>query len=42
MIKDLIILFRTVAGKTGRLTALALSQADAYRIIRRRRESGRD
>jgi integrase len=30
------LLFRTVAGKTGRLTALPLSQADAYRMIRRR------
>jgi len=30
------LLFRTVAGKTGRLTALRLSQADAYRMIRRR------
>jgi integrase len=29
-------LFRTVAGKTGRLTPLPLSQADAYRMIRRR------
>jgi integrase/recombinase XerD len=29
-------LFRTVAGKTGRLTALPLSQADAYRMVRRR------
>jgi len=29
------LLFRTVAGKTGRLTALRLSQADAYRMIRR-------
>jgi integrase/recombinase XerD len=29
-------MFRTVAGKTGRLTTLPLSQADAYRIIRRR------
>lgn len=29
-------LFRTVAGKTGRLTTLPLSQADAYRMIRRR------
>jgi site-specific recombinase XerD len=28
-------LFRTVAGKTGRLTALPLSRADAYRMIRR-------
>jgi hypothetical protein len=34
-------LFRTVAGKTGRLTALPLSQADAYRMIRRRaRDAG--
>jgi len=30
------LLFRTVAGKTGRLTTLRLSQADAYRMIRRR------
>jgi integrase len=30
------LLFRTVAGKTGWLTALPLSQADAYRMIRRR------
>ena len=30
------LLFRTVAGKTGRLTTLPLSQADAYRMIRRR------
>jgi len=30
------LLFRTVAGKTGRLTALPLSQADTYRMIRRR------
>jgi len=30
------LLFRTVAGKTGRLTALPLSQADASRMIRRR------
>lgn len=30
------LLFRTVAGKTGRLTILPLSQADAYRMIRRR------
>jgi len=30
------LLFRTVAGKTGRLTPLPLSQADAYRMIRRR------
>jgi len=30
------LLFRTVAGKTGRLTSLPLSQADAYRMIRRR------
>lgn len=30
------LLFRTIAGKTGRLTALPLSQADAYRMIRRR------
>jgi len=30
------LLFRTVAAKTGRLTALPLSQADAYRMIRRR------
>jgi len=30
------LLFRTVAGKIGRLTALPLSQADAYRMIRRR------
>src|SRR6202451_1284843 len=29
-------LFRTVAGKTGRLTTLPLSQADAYRMVRRR------
>jgi len=29
-------IFRTVAGKTGRLTTLPLSQADAYRMIRRR------
>ena len=29
-------LFRTVAGETGRLTPLPLSQADAYRMIRRR------
>ena len=29
-------LFRTVAGKTGRLTPLPLSQANAYRMIRRR------
>jgi integrase/recombinase XerD len=29
-------LFRTVAGKTGRLTTLALSQADAYRMVRKR------
>jgi integrase/recombinase XerD len=30
------LLFRTVAGKTGRLTTLPLSQADTYRMIRRR------
>jgi integrase len=30
------LLFRTIAGKTGRLTALPLNQADAYRMIRRR------
>jgi site-specific recombinase XerD len=30
------LLFRTIAGKTGRLTPLPLSQADAYRMIRRR------
>jgi len=30
------LLFRTVAGKTGRVTTLPLSQADAYRMIRRR------
>ena len=30
------LLFRTVAGKTGRLTTLPLSQADAYRMIWRR------
>jgi integrase/recombinase XerD len=30
------LLFRTVAGKTGRLTTLPLSQVDAYRMIRRR------
>lgn len=30
------LLFRTIAGKTGRLTTLSLSQADAYRMIRRR------
>lgn len=30
------ILFRSVAGKTGRLTELPVSQADAYRMIRRR------
>jgi site-specific recombinase XerD len=30
------LLFRTVAGKTGRLTTLPLSQADAYRMIRKR------
>jgi Nucleotide modification associated domain 2/Phage integrase family/Phage integrase, N-terminal SAM-like domain len=30
------VLFRTVAGKTGRLTTLPLSQADASRTIRRR------
>lgn len=30
------LLFRTVAGKSGRLTTLPLSQADAYRMIRRR------
>jgi site-specific recombinase XerD len=30
------LLFRTVAGKTCRLTTLPLSQADAYRMIRRR------
>ena len=29
-------LFRSVAGKTGKLTTLPLSQADAYRMIRRR------
>lgn len=29
-------LFRTVAGKTGRFTPLPLSQADVYRMIRRR------
>jgi site-specific recombinase XerD len=29
-------LFRTVAGKTGMLTTLPLSQADAYRMVRRR------
>jgi integrase/recombinase XerD len=29
-------LFRTIAGKTGRLTPLPLSQADTYRMIRRR------
>jgi site-specific recombinase XerD len=29
-------LFRTVAGKTGKLTTLPLSQADAYRMVRRR------
>lgn len=29
-------LFRTVAGKTGKLTTLPLSQSDAYRMIRRR------
>jgi len=29
-------LFRTVAGKSGQLTTLPLSQADAYRMIRRR------
>lgn len=29
-------LFRTIAGKTDRLTALPLSRADAYRMIRRR------
>jgi hypothetical protein len=35
-------LFRTVARKTGRLTTLPLSQADAYRMIRRRaRATGR-
>jgi len=30
------LVFRTVAGKAGRLTQLPLSQADAYRMIRRR------
>jgi integrase/recombinase XerD len=35
------LLFRTVAGKTGRLTALPLSQADAYRMIRRRAKTAR-
>jgi len=30
------LLFRTVAGKTGRPTLLPLRQADAYRMIRRR------
>jgi len=35
------LLFRTVAGKTGRLTTRPLSQADAYRMIRRRaRDAG--
>jgi integrase len=35
------ILFRTVAGKTGRLTESPMSQADAYRMIRRRaRDAG--
>jgi integrase/recombinase XerD len=29
-------LFRTVAGKTGKLITLPLSQADAYRMVRRR------
>ena len=32
-------LFRTVAGKTGRLTTLPSSQPDAYRMIRRRAEA---
>lgn len=34
------LLFRTIAGKTGRLTTLPLSQADAYRMIRRRAKAG--
>jgi integrase len=32
-------LFRSIAGKTGKLTALPLSQADAYRMIRRRAQA---
>jgi hypothetical protein len=35
------LLFRPVVGKTGRLTTLPLSQADTYRMIRRRaRDAG--
>jgi hypothetical protein len=34
-------LFRTAAGRTGELTGSAMTQSDAYRMIRRRaREAG--